>query len=91
MALLSPTPYDDPTVAIRHPVIGAHDGTDVEVDDALVVICSTCGEVSDWEPVSGQEPPKPADVATRANLRHIAKDHASLVHDGLVAAEGWVK
>lgn len=70
-----------PLVAVRNPQIWADTQHGyVSVPEALVLDCSVCGELSDWESLS-----------IRALLQHRAKTHAREVHAGDVDAEGWAR
>lgn len=84
----APRPVVDrprPLVAVKHPTIpgpteyGESVGAE-EVPEALVLTCSGCGDLTDWE-----------SIAARQDLQRRAARHAAEVHDGDVDAEGWAR
>lgn len=73
----------DPTITVGHPNVRHYSKpVDVEMIDMLVVTCSECGPVTDFED---------AGAETKERLQHLAKAHADEVHEGLVEAEGWAR
>lgn len=77
-----------PLVAVVHPVIPAawregvptDEATTEPVLEALVLTCSVCGDLTDWE-----------DLPRRQDLQRRARRHAEEAHDGDVDAEGWAR
>lgn len=71
---------DRPVVAVCNPTVDDDTGAPVEVREALVVTCSSCGDLTDWE-----------SLGARRALQVQARRHAHDVHDDDVQAEGWTR
>lgn len=67
-----------PVVRLSHPVLS--NGT--PLDFVLELVCSECGDLDDWADASS---------GTRNRLGVLARSHSDEEHDGLVAAEGWIR
>lgn len=68
-----------PLVRVGAPILEDLEfGEDVKIDEALVLACSDCGDLTDWK-----------DKGSRHLLQLAAYQHARDVHEGDVDREGW--
>jgi Fe2+ or Zn2+ uptake regulation protein len=72
--------YPNPIVEIRHPFAIDYRGVRCDIDDAIELVCTECGDLSDWD-----------NLEERHRLQDLAARHAREVHDDLVEARGWAR